>query len=84
MKEGWRPQRETISGAPIPLNYEYEPFVIPNNPETLKPYVPLYLGPRLFNSLEVHKSFASKTDDSTKKVPKIYDCGPYLCDPENP
>ena len=84
MKEGWRPQRDPVSGAPIPLNYNYEPFVIPSNPVTLKPYIPLYLGPRIYNSLDVHKNFAAKQDDNYKKAPKVYDCGPFTYDSENP
>jgi hypothetical protein len=31
MKFGWKPKQE-ISGAPIPLYYDFEPFEIPINP----------------------------------------------------
>lgn len=60
MKFGWKPKGQT-SGAPIPLNYNFEPFVIPKNPETNQKYKPIYLGPRIPNSLLVHKAFANKT-----------------------
>jgi hypothetical protein len=58
MKFGWRPKHE-VSGAPIPLYYDYEPFEIPINPITNEEYTPLYLGARPKNSLEVHKLFAN-------------------------
>ena len=44
------------------LYYDYEPFNIPNNPQTQKPYVPLYLGPRIYNSLDMHKQFAASQE----------------------
>jgi hypothetical protein len=76
MMEGWRPQQELISGAPIPLYYDYEEFSIPINPLTNKPYVPLYYGPRRDNSLDVHKAFAAKPNGQSSFLPKLYDCGP--------
>jgi hypothetical protein len=57
---GWRPENIVISGAPIPLNYNYETIQLPLDPETGKEQIPLFLGPRFHNSLEVHKSFANK------------------------
>ena len=60
MREGWRPPDENLSGAPIPLYYDYEEFVPPINPLTMKPYIPLYYGPRRDNSLDVHKAYAIK------------------------
>jgi hypothetical protein len=43
MKFGWKPKQE-ISGAPIPLYYDYEHFEIPINPLINEPYEPIYLG----------------------------------------
>jgi len=84
MMEGWRPQQELISGAPIPLYYDYEEFSIPINPVTNKPYVPLYYGPRRDNSLDVHKAFAAKPNGQTSFLPKLYDCGPQTGSEEFP
>ena len=50
MKLGWRPQIE-VTGAPIPLYYDFETFSMPVNPITLKEQEPLYLGPRFKHSL---------------------------------
>jgi len=58
MKFGWKPKDE-ISGAPIPLYYEFEQFSIPINPLTNEEYDPLYLGPRYKHSLAIHKVFAN-------------------------
>jgi hypothetical protein len=60
LKLGWRPQID-VTGAPIPLYYDFEPFSIPVNPMTGKSYEPLYLGPRFKHSIELHKEFANKT-----------------------
>ena len=57
---GWRPQIE-VTGAPIPLYYDFEGFHMPVNPATGKEFVPLYYGPRFKHSLEMHKHFANKT-----------------------
>jgi hypothetical protein len=43
MKFGWKPKEE-ISGAPIPLYYDFEPFEVPLNPLTNAEYEPIYLG----------------------------------------
>jgi len=61
MKLGWRPQMD-VAGAPIPLYYDYEPFVIPINPATCKECEALYMGPRYKHSLAMHKAFANKFD----------------------
>jgi hypothetical protein len=45
---GWRPKKE-FSGAPIPLYYNFEEFSVEKEGE------PIYLGPRIPNSIEVHK-----------------------------
>jgi hypothetical protein len=68
---GWRPENVVISGAPIPLLYNYEPIEVPCHPHTGKEMVPIYLGPRPSNSLEVHRAFANKAlnTDSPVKVP---------------
>eukprot|EP00347_Sterkiella_histriomuscorum_P022850 403336918 len=59
MKFGWKPKDE-ISGAPIPLYYEFEQFSIPINPLTNQEYEPLYLGPRYKHSLALNKVFANQ------------------------
>lgn len=59
MKHGWRPKFKNAPRAPIPLYYEFDSFSIPIDPETKKPYEPIYLGPRYKNSLIVHKKFAN-------------------------
>lgn len=59
MKFGWKP-KDAISGAPIPLYYDYEPFDIPINPLTNEEYDPIYYGPRPKHSLDVHKLYANK------------------------
>jgi hypothetical protein len=61
---GWRPENIVISGAPIPLLYNYEPINIPCNPATGKELVPMYYGPRPANSLEVHRAFSNKAQNS--------------------
>ena len=63
MKFGWKPKID-ISGAPIPLYYDFEPFEIPVNPLTHEEYEPLYLGTRPKHSIEVHKTFANKQNKS--------------------
>jgi hypothetical protein len=61
---GWRPENIVVSGAPIPLNYNYETVYLPLDPETGKEAIPVYYGPRHHNSLEVHKNFANKASIS--------------------
>lgn len=50
-----------VTGAPIPLYYDFEPFEMPMNPYTGKKFEALYLGPRYKHSIALHKSFANKT-----------------------
>ena len=57
MKFGWKPKDE-ISGAPIPLYYDYVNIQIPLNPFSNNSEF-LYLGPRHKHSLAVHKVFAN-------------------------
>jgi hypothetical protein len=58
---GWRPNPDiVISGAPIPLNYNYEYLTIPVDPSTGKEFIPVYLGARQPNSLEVHRQFGNR------------------------
>lgn len=59
MKFGWKPKEE-ISGCPIPLYYDFEHFQIPLNPLTKKHYIPLYLGIRIPNSLQVHRIYSNR------------------------
>jgi len=59
LRFGWRPQEKEISGAPIPLHYDFESFSVPINPATNKPYIVEYLGPRIQTSHDVHKKFAN-------------------------
>lgn len=71
---GWRPNPDiVISGAPIPLNYNYEHVTIPVDPLTAKDFIPLYLGARQPNSLEVHRQFGNKASNT--------DC-PQRCKPK--
>jgi len=44
-----------VTGAPIPLYYDFEHFSIPINPLTGKEHILLYLGPRYKHSLAMHK-----------------------------
>jgi hypothetical protein len=56
---GWRP-KNPYCGAPIPLYYEYEVFNgIDFNSKDIHS-MPIYLGPRIPNSLFVHKYFSKK------------------------
>lgn len=65
----WKP-KENIIGAPIPLYFDYETFDFPFNPLTKEEYEPLYYGPRIKDSLEMHKKFANQTPESyTFKFP---------------
>lgn len=52
MKLGWRPDKDRISGAPIPLHYDFgqEEWTY-CDPTTGLPIQPLYLGARIPNSL---------------------------------
>jgi len=59
MKFGWRPQVKEVHGAPIPLHYDFEPFYVPINPATNKPFQVLFLGERIRTSIDVHKKFAN-------------------------
>jgi hypothetical protein len=56
MKMGWKP-KGPISGAPIPLFYEFDQYTHMNPDPTS---VLLYLGPRLKNSSILHKQYARK------------------------
>jgi hypothetical protein len=64
MRFGWKP-KETIIGAPIPLYYDYETFDVPVNPATKEEYFVNYMGPRISNTLEMHKAFANQKPDQT-------------------
>jgi hypothetical protein len=59
MNFGWRPKKE-FSGAPIPLYYDYEEFEVEKEGELI------YYGPRIHNSIEVHRQFANKIDKMGK------------------
>ena len=61
MRFGWKP-KETILGAPIPLYYDYETFEVPININTKEEFLVNYLGPRIGNSLDMHKAFANIND----------------------
>jgi len=58
IREGWKREEKVVSGAPIPLYYNYEYVSPPINPVTNKPFETLYLGPRHANSLELHRAFS--------------------------
>jgi len=70
---GWRPQtaQNVIATAPIPLYYNYGNLTIPANPQTGQAPAPIYLGPRIPTTLQVHKLFANReiaTSCETKTV----------------
>ena len=58
MRFGWKP-KETILGAPIPLYYDYETFEVPVSMVTKEEFLVNYLGPRIGNSIDMHKAFAN-------------------------
>ena len=60
MMFGWKPKFERVSGAPIPLYYDFEEFDDPVNKLT-GDYLPiLYYGYRPKDSLIMHKEFTNK------------------------
>lgn len=61
----WKPSIN-ITGAPIPLYFDYEWFDIPVNPLTGEEYDISYYGHRFKDSLEMHKAYANKANDSYK------------------
>jgi hypothetical protein len=60
IKFGWRPKID-VTGAPIPLYYDFEPFEMPFNQQTGEYYQAIYMGPRYKHSLALHQAFANKT-----------------------
>lgn len=58
MQFGWKP--EDVTGAPIPLFFDYETFEQLQNTHTFYPYPVYFYGKRYYDSLEVHHSFANK------------------------
>jgi hypothetical protein len=60
MKFGWKPEKTSIPGAPIPLHYNFRITKIPINPFTNLIPEPIFLGPRIPTSLQAHKIFANK------------------------
>ena len=44
MRFGWKPQTQEVSGAPIPLHYDFETIELPRDPLTGKRYDILFLG----------------------------------------
>lgn len=81
MRFGWRPQEKEVHGAPIPLHYDFEPFFMPINPATNKPYQALFLGERIRTSIDVHKKFANilnlTVDECPNTRPKNRSGEPY-------
>jgi|LauGreDrversion4_2_1035121.scaffolds.fasta_scaffold171162_2 hypothetical protein len=59
MRLGWKPVTD-VSGAPIPLYYDYETFDMPVNHLTGEPYEQIYMGPRYRHSISMHKAFANR------------------------
>ena len=55
-----------ITGAPIPLYFDYEWFDIPINPVTNEEYDVVFYGHRFKDSLEMHKAYANRNNDSYK------------------
>ena len=55
MRFGWRPANP-YSGAPIPLFYDFACYDEDINYYSKDPFkVPIYLGPRISNSLQMHR-----------------------------
>jgi hypothetical protein len=50
-----------VTGAPIPLYYDFEPFEMPFNQVTGEYYTALYIGPRYKHSIAMHQAFTNKT-----------------------
>jgi len=59
MQFGWKP--EDVHGAPIPMFFDYETFERLQNPRTFYPYPVYFYGRRYMDSLEVHRSYANKS-----------------------
>ena len=60
VKMGWKPEEQELSGAPIPLMYNFDQIQVKEyDQETGLPIEPLYLGPRWPTSTQMHKSFAN-------------------------
>ena len=58
-----------MSGAPIPLHYDFETIELPRDPVTGKKYDILYMGQRINTSLLVHKKFANLEMSSRRDAP---------------
>lgn len=58
MQFGWRP--EDVHGAPIPMNFDYETYEIPQNPETKTCFPVYFYGNRFIDSITMHKSFSNR------------------------
>lgn len=74
MKLGWRPAKPH-SGAPIPLYYDFASYDDDIDYESKDPFeVPIYLGPRIANSLLMHRlwcrqEYGSRSDSYIFKFP---------------
>jgi len=66
MKLGWKPITD-VTGAPIPLYYDYEIFDLPVNPLTGELYEQVYMGPRYRHSIAIHKAFANRLLPNNKE-----------------
>lgn len=78
IRMGWRP-KNPYSGAPIPLFYEYECFSDIAWDSTDPKQIPIYLGPRVPTSLQLHKAYAKKElEDGTQSYKFIFPPQPML------
>jgi hypothetical protein len=59
MRLGWKPVTD-VSGAPIPLYYDFEVFDLPVNPLNGEELPIIYLGYRYRHSIAMHKAFANR------------------------
>lgn len=57
LKMGWKP-RNPFSGAPIPLYYDFTNYKLSTDGKSKHELI--YYGPRIPNSINVHKLFSSK------------------------
>jgi hypothetical protein len=60
----WKPKDVKVTGAPIPLYYDYEEFPEPKHPLTKELYPILYYGFRPKDSLIMHWEFNRPAEGS--------------------
>jgi hypothetical protein len=56
---GWRP--DDVTGAPIPMHFDFESFEILRNPSTQTNYPIYYYGKRYQHSITMHRQFSNRS-----------------------